>query len=224
MALGDRKTKSWRFHPLIAYAEQALYRQFRALLTSSPRPPHPPTQSSSICLLRSGCASNALFIASSALRGRLPPTIPSPRPFCICRKPAHQMKVSHKRDRSGAQTLLRPPSLSRSRSRSRSFSTSTSTSYSSSSTLKYCDTAFCSSRARSGSSMKRTVPSLTPAFLGVEPEGVEGARRGGDLASLGSSRGLRRSLESLGVLVPLVVVLLPLAEAVFFLGLWVWRG
>ena len=55
---------------------------------------------------------------------------------------------------------------------------------------------------------------------------MDGASKGGDLGSLGSSRGLRRSLlESLGVLVPLLLVLsLPLDKDVFFLGIWVWRG
>lgn len=53
---------------------------------------------------------------------------------------------------------------------------------------------------------------------------MAGARRSGERASLGSSRGLRAGLLSLGGLVPFVLGLLPLDSEAFFLGLCVCRG
>ena len=56
-------------------------------LSLSLSPPHPPTHSSKICLLRSGLASKTLLIASSALSNTFSPIGDPPRPSCIYKRP-----------------------------------------------------------------------------------------------------------------------------------------
>ena len=85
-------------------------------------------------------------------------------------------------------------------------SRSTSTSYSSSSTLKNSATAFFSSRARCGLSMKRTVPSLSPGF---DPPLVIGEGMSFKASSRGLVTGVRSflafdSMEPFPSLAPLV--------------------
>ena len=97
-------------------------------------------------------------------------------------------------------------------------SLSTSTSYSSSSTLKNSATAFFSSLARCGLSMKRTVPSFSPGF---EPPLAVGEVMSLKVPSRGLVMGVRvflafDSMVPFAVLVPLVTDL--------FLSLWKWRG